>query len=363
MKFVKYPSLENLYNAKSLISKFEHADALSGTFLVQEKIHGSCFCFYTDGIDVKCGKRTSILEEDESFFGWQEVRDKYKGAILKHAKLCLHESQIQFEGAYFVYFGELYGGNIQKNMPYSKDKDFALFDTFMVVPNTKENVDTLETYKFNFIYYEPSDVYLVTVVDKLKTLKHLENLGVPVAPVLFSGSFEDCVNFNHTFESKLLDEGTMAMYGLEKGTEEYNRIAEAEGVVISANTSKAVQNCLLGIKVKTERFTEKSREPKVYISQDKKLESLNTFEREVLGKLLCLINQPRYDAVVSKIGEVDVKMFGTVMKGFMDDVYVDFHKEVDVGFKLKDLDNYKPISNTVNKEATKLIRDNLTVKV
>ncbi|RTZ48577.1 hypothetical protein EJ377_12530 (plasmid) [Chryseobacterium arthrosphaerae] len=35
--------------------------------MVQEKVHGANFSFFTDGKEIKIGKRTAFIEKDENF--------------------------------------------------------------------------------------------------------------------------------------------------------------------------------------------------------------------------------------------------------------------------------------------------------
>jgi hypothetical protein len=52
---------------------------------VLEKVHGANFCFITDTKDLICARRTDVLDESETFYDWQKVRNKLKDNILELA--------------------------------------------------------------------------------------------------------------------------------------------------------------------------------------------------------------------------------------------------------------------------------------
>ena len=54
-----------------------------GEWIVTEKIHGSNFCFSTNGKEIKCAKRNSLIEDEKSFFGHKEIQKRLEPAIRK----------------------------------------------------------------------------------------------------------------------------------------------------------------------------------------------------------------------------------------------------------------------------------------
>lgn len=62
-----------------------------GEWVVTEKIHGSNFCFTTDGKEIKCAKRNALIEDDKSFFGHKEILKRLTPAILKVRTAVIHE--------------------------------------------------------------------------------------------------------------------------------------------------------------------------------------------------------------------------------------------------------------------------------
>ncbi len=68
MEFKKYNSIENAYQKVVLEQIIIHGFEKE-TYVVQEKVHGANFSFFTDGKEVKIAKRTDFIEENEMFPG------------------------------------------------------------------------------------------------------------------------------------------------------------------------------------------------------------------------------------------------------------------------------------------------------
>src|ERR1043165_5098571 len=117
MNFKKFNSLENTYR-QNLIDKVQYEGKDSGQWIVTEKIHGANFSFWCDGHEVLTASRTQFV--DGTFFSCQAVINKYSEKILG-----LHRSNRL--GSVLVVYGELFGGNIQKEVFYG-DKGFIAFD-------------------------------------------------------------------------------------------------------------------------------------------------------------------------------------------------------------------------------------------
>jgi hypothetical protein len=46
-----------------------------------EKVHGSNFCFITNGTELLAARRNALLDPVETFYSWQVVRAKYESAF------------------------------------------------------------------------------------------------------------------------------------------------------------------------------------------------------------------------------------------------------------------------------------------
>ena len=105
MDFKKYNSLENSYRTK-FINKITQEGHAGKVFVVQEKIHGANFSFWSDATKTVCAKRSGFIKEAEAFYGFQSVLKKYHGN-LRSLFLFLQEDRDAKE---VVVYGELYGG-------------------------------------------------------------------------------------------------------------------------------------------------------------------------------------------------------------------------------------------------------------
>ena len=85
MEFKKFGEVENSYRQKAveLIMNEIQMGRLKNDFIVNEKVHGSNFSFFCDGIDIKTGKKSGFVGADgENFFNSDIVKEKYKHNIL-----------------------------------------------------------------------------------------------------------------------------------------------------------------------------------------------------------------------------------------------------------------------------------------
>lgn len=114
----EYPSIKNLTNNDII-----EARSRETLFKVNEKIHGANFslCF-TEG-DVYACSRNVVLDDDAKFFNHQDILEKYKSDLLIIKDFFPEAKDVRI-------FGELAGGDIQKNADYG-DIDFYLFDIFV----------------------------------------------------------------------------------------------------------------------------------------------------------------------------------------------------------------------------------------
>jgi Rnl2 family RNA ligase len=111
-------------------------------WVATEKVHGSNFQMTTNGHEIKCGKRHSFLKDDENFYQFKTVSDKYTQAMFQ----LLREVQKLYPDLQtIVVYGELFGGiyphkdvtpvpnvsRVQKNIYYCPHLDFYAFDIYM----------------------------------------------------------------------------------------------------------------------------------------------------------------------------------------------------------------------------------------
>ena len=283
-EFKKFPSLENTYQTKP-IQIAEELGLDKQQYIVTEKVHGANFSFHISmgsnlHVEIKCAKRSGWIEDDEKFFNYKPVLEKYRTRLENIFDAMSDDCEE------LVIFGELYGGSIQSGMCYKDDQDFIAFDM---------KIDGVP-------------------VDKLAMFNDLKTYEIPCVPLL--GKFEtlqEALNFNESFDSLLM----------RKGFNGEDKHKEAEGVVIEPVIPKWFPNgSRVYFKKKTKRFLEKGGN-KIH----KPVENLPKELEGVLTQAFEYITEPRYSAVTSKIGEVTIKDIGKVMGFMTKDILEDMEKD------------------------------------
>ena len=294
--FNKFPSLENTYRQKEIDQIVNQGLADQG-YIVTEKVHGSNFSFIiteesvitenvgeVSTVNIRCAKRTGLIEDGEKFFNYKPVLEKYRKGLEDLFKY----HQDTRNAKVITVFGELFGGNIQKGMCYSLDQDFVAFD--LVVDGTPK--------------------------EKNIAFGILMNFKIPTTPVIgIYDSLQDALEINESFTSKLIRDGF-------DGDDEHK---EVEGIVIEpCQPSHTKNGSRVYLKKKTKRFLEKSGKPNI---KHKIVEALPQEVLDVLMTACMYITKPRFEAVCSKIGEVTIndigKVTGLTTKDIIDDMVKD----------------------------------------
>lgn len=300
-EFTKFPSLENTYRQKE-IDKIVMME-IKDQWVVTEKVHGANFSFWvyknveTKEIDIKCAKRSGWIEDDEKFFNYKSVLEKYRPMLEKLRGDVLDN---------FVIYGELFGGNIQSGMCYSLEQDFVAFDMRWI----------------------NEDGRLGWALDKLTMLTLKDDYNLPVTPLIgVYDTFKEALAVEESFISKLIRQDF-------DGKEEHK---ETEGIVIEPNNAVYEPNgSRVYLKKKTKRFLEKGGKPNI---KHKVPMLLQESVQLKLDEALLFLNNNRFDSVVSKIGEVSIKDIGKVMGLLTQDIVVDMEKDleqsVDLWFETK----------------------------
>lgn len=301
LEFKKFSSLENSYR-QNLIDKVQYEGKDGGEWVVTEKIHGANFSFWCDGKEVKVASRTQFV--DGTFYNCQAVINRYEKGILEiHHILCK-------EGDIVVIYGELFGGNIQKEVQYG-EKDFRAFD--MTINGE--------------------------VQDKVKAFAWARFASIQTAPVLKVGSFKECMEVANTFRSTLT-------------SEDYEGENNAEGVVIEPVVPAFFNNgSRIYFKNKTPSFSEKNSAPK-----EKKVFELTEEESDILNALLAYATENRVSNVISKIGEVTNKDFGKILGLTIQDMLEDYIKDDNDDPKKAVEDNWKDFHKMLTAEVSKVVR-------
>lgn len=300
MKFFKYPSLENHYRQK-FIEKIRFTDAVDEEWVATEKIHGASYCIAIDSRtgEVRTGKRTGFIGEDDKFFNHEQA-DRVAVPKIK---------EVQYENGYLIFYGELCGGNIQKGVDYSEEQRFVCFDIAAVRDD--------EPNRLNFFSYDE----MVTLCD---------TVGLERVPEIKRDSFEELLQLDNMFDSN---------YGS----------FTAEGFVMKPVRSAWLSNgSRMAIKSKNSKFSEKSKSDKK--PKPPRQESEN--EKFYVEGVSNYVNENRLNNVLSKIGEVDKSQTFRVMGELVQDAIEDFDKDYNTRFK--DLD--KPERKYITKQLQNVAR-------
>lgn len=81
IEFKKYNSIENSFNTEYM-EKVVAQVPPDMKWVVQEKVHGTNTSFLCDGQDVKFAKRTSRLADDEKFYDYAELLERYRNRVI-----------------------------------------------------------------------------------------------------------------------------------------------------------------------------------------------------------------------------------------------------------------------------------------
>lgn len=329
MEFKKFQSIENSYRQKEVQSV--QLNFPKETFVVQEKIHGSNFSFWTDGKTVRCAKRSNFIKENESFFGYEALLDRYEKHILYLFEELKSDNYLCEDLEELTIFGEIYGGTyphpdvprenvskVQGGVYYSPDVNFIAFDV-----------------KANGSYVGFKKFKTACIVGK-----------IPFLDALYEGTFEECLAVGNEYPSTL-----PAMHGLP----------EIEGNGCEGNVIRPINVLYFGngkrviLKNKNEAFSEKKqgpKKPKVQVDVPPEIQELQL-------EAVQYINDNRLRNVISKVGEVSQKDFGKLLGLLSKDVMEDLAKDHP---KVLNLDNVerKMVTRLLNNECGNLIRPNFS---
>lgn len=336
MEFKKYNSIENAYQKEVLEQIIIHGFEKE-TYIVQEKVHGANFSFFTDGKVVKIAKRTDFIHENETFYNAQKVAEKYHDKVLQ----LFEKVKEQFEAIEtLVIYGELFGGHynhkdvvpikeaikVQKGIDYIPDNDFYAFDI-----------------KLNGTHY----------LDVTTANTFFEAMNFFYAITLFEGTLEEALKFPNEFHSKIPD--WLGLPALEDNITEGVIIRPAQ-VKYFGNGSRVI------LKNKNEKWSEKTK-----VKKDKTAHKEVVFTdnaQAVWEEIQTYITTNRLYNVLSKEGEFTPKMMGKITGLFAQDILTDFMKEQAESFNTLEKEEQKGITKRLNNAIIKMIKEEfMTLKV
>lgn len=365
MKFIKYGSIKRLTEraVNDTMDILTRKGLSSLDFMVTEKIHGANMAMYCNGTDFKVASREGFLREGIKFYNGRAVADRYKKAVFADSIENMGEArELGIEGEVVtIYVGELFGGSIHKGTPYSQEQDFILFDYFIVLENTENNKNILKAEEASCVV-EMEDVLFCRVHDKVENLHKIsKSLGCRLVEPLFIGPFDKAILIANNFPSQYVCDKTVKASGVEThGQEAVDYLCITEGIIIEPVNSVNFGGNILQFKSKNAKFEEKYNtgyKEKVS-AREKALNSLTEDQTSFLYELDQYITHPRYDSVVSKIGEVTVKDFPKVLKDYVADVLNDIREEYkDEGWTFPELT--KEVMMLFTNEVKEFIRPKL----
>lgn len=333
MIFKTYNSMENAYQAR-VIEQIRIQGFGDEVFIVQEKVHGANFSFFTDGKEIRIAKRTAFIGEEEKFFNARQVLERYREKVIKAFGKV---KDLYPDVETVVIYGELFGGGykhkdvepvqdaiqVQKGIEYAPHNEFYAFDI-------KLNGTTyLDTEIINGIFEETGFFY---------------------ARTLFQGTLEEALDFPNTFDSKI-----PAWLGLPEM--EHNK---CEGTIVKTLKTRYFGNgSRVILKNKNEKWIEKS---KVVRKQEKKVQKQIRFSEKaerIWEELEQYATVNRLNNVVSKTGEFEPKMAGKVIGLFARDILEDFGKDFPEAFGSIEKEEQKRINKKLNALVIDVVKEEL----
>lgn len=333
MIFKTYNSIENAYQAR-VIDQIRMQGFGDEVFIVQEKVHGANFSFFTDGKEIKIAKRTAFVERDEKFFNAHQILERYRKNVMEvFEKVKTMHPDVET----VVIYGELFGGGykhkevepvkdaikVQKGVEYAPHNEFYAFDI-----------------KLNGTTYLDTDF-----VNQI-----FEETGFFYAKILFQGALNEALNYPNTFDSKI-----PAWLGLP---EIENNMCE--GTIVKTLKTKYFGNgSRVILKNKNEKWVEKS---KVVRKQEKTVQKQINFSEKtqnIWEEIQKYATTNRLNNVVGKIGEFEPKMIGKVIGLFAQDILEDFEKDFPEVLTTIEKEEHKRINKKLNSLVITIVKEEL----
>ncbi|MGE8529111.1 RNA ligase, Rnl2 family [Chryseobacterium rhizosphaerae] len=337
MIFKTYNSIENAYQAR-VIEQIRMQGFGDEVFIVQEKVHGANFSFFTDGKEIKIAKRTAFIEKDEKFFNAHQILERYRKNVIKvFQKVKTIDPNVET----IVIYGELFGGGyghkdvepVKGAVKVQKGIDYAPYNEFYAFDIKLNGVTYLDTEMINSIFEETGFFY---------------------AKTLFQGSLEEALRFPNVFNSKI---------PTWLGLPEMNNMCE--GTIVKTLKTKYFGNgARVILKNKNEKWIEKSKMVKKQAKTVQKQIHFSETAQNIWEEIQRYATVNRLNNVVSKIGEFEPKIIGKVIGLFAQDILEDFEKDFPAVFTTIEKEEQKRINKKLNALVIDFIKEELmTVKV
>jgi len=281
--------------------------------------------------------RNGFIEDPSKFYGADKILKKYEDS----ARATFEWYYKNKNASLVIIYGELFGGSyphpdvsrdphgskVQKGVYYCPHNDLYVFDVYIkgACPHPEAKYSKYDNFS-----------NVLRVLDEVTIFK--------TPKVLATGTFDELLNYKNDglsqvyldFDLPPIEDNIMEGYVLMPDEDLYFRSGER-----------------VAFKNKNSKFAEKSKEKKRPLREtDHKLQA-------VLDAIEPYITENRLRNVLSHIGPVTNKDFGTVAKAFIKDIYEDFVKEDgDKVFNTLEQTETKTVNKMINKRASKLISSN-----
>ncbi len=339
MRFVEYNDIENVTN--KILLEFKNSDKYNpeDVWCINEKIDGSNMSLFFDEDDnIRCASRSRILNDNENFYSFQKIFDKYP----KRSFVKLKYDVLEYAKKYFSetcsivsIHGELFGGKyaglknqpnskaIQKRINYTNDTDFIIFDVRA--------------------YNEDQTMYNFIPHDILEQL--CEERELLCVPIIFTGTLNECLEWSDKHNADLSEIWKLKLVGMPH---------EVEGNIREGHVIKPLKKTIFKgmhrmiFKDKNTKFKEKmknknrEKKDKVPVDISKEVVTLLDHARE----MICI---NRFFSVTSKFGEYNIRNFKDLMILMTDDVIDEFVRDLE----------YKFLYESLKEIDKKILRDNL----
>ncbi|MBL1223466.1 RNA ligase, Rnl2 family [Chryseobacterium sp. L7] len=337
MIFKTYNTIENAYQAR-MIEQIRLQGFGGEVFIVQEKVHGANFSFFTDGKEIKIGKRTAFIEKDEKFYNAHHILERYRKNVMD---LFQKVKNIHPELETVVIYGELFGGGY-------KHKEVAPVKDAIKVQKGIEYAPHNEFYGF--------DIKLngTTYLDTDRVNQIFEETGFFYAKILFQGTLEEALKFPNVFDTKI--PGWLGLPEIE------NNICEGT-IVKTLKTRYFGNGSRVILKNKNEKWTEKSK----MVKKDRPMKEQVHFSetaQNIWEEIQKYATANRLNNVVSKTGEFEPRMMGRIIGLFAQDILEDFGKDFPEAFGSIEKEEQKRINKKLNTLVIDCIKEEfMTLKV
>jgi Rnl2 family RNA ligase len=331
--FKKYSSIDNVIT-REFMERVVAEMPSDLEWVVQEKVHGANTSFLCDGTEVKMAKRTSMLTDNEKFYDFGELLERYTPKVLSLFRRIKAEHP---EVKSISVFGEMFGGRY----PH---KDVKAENGVTLIQKGVFYTPGHEFYGFDIYLFEGEEGRYLPV-EEVDRLFETENFFY--AKTLFRGLLKEVLKYPNAFQSMISK--WLGLPDIEDNI--------CEGIVIRPIVPMYLRNgTRVLIKSKNERFAEKKS-----VKQRNKIFAepipYSDVLRELLIEIETYVTENRLNNVVSHFGEMTLpKDFGKLMGAFSKDVLEDFLKDFGSRFYALDKCEQKSLTRELNKMTSTLVK-------